>query len=399
MILKYFKLLFNTKIIFKPPAKNDVLIYDKQSEKIISKIFNIKKVNFLKTRKEEINLIILIITFLKFQFRYFDYLINYINFTRAKVVITSIDNDQRFYRIKSKLSVITIFFQNGQRTGKSDIFEIFEDGEAAVQKVIEARGGRPSSTKKKIDFFKKNYFVDLMCVFNTMTAKLYKKIITGEVFVTGSILNNNIKISKTINNNLVFISLFRSYRKQEYFKNQILLSLLETYCEKNNLKLSILAKHLHDTPGADEEKKYYEDSLGKEFLFFKNYKNRNTYKIIDEAKIVVSPGSTLGIEALGRKQKTVILGYRANQKFYRKKNFGFFTKKGNLGPFWYNGHNKKTLYKLINQVRKYKKNKWERLIKKHDDETSLYDFHNRNLKLKLINFLEFKKIKIKNYLN
>ncbi len=155
MILKYFKLLFNTKIIFKPPAKNDVLIYDKQSEKIISKIFNIKKVNFLKTRKEEINLIILIITFLKFQFKYFDYLINYINFTRAKVVITSIDNDQRFYRIKSKLSVITIFFQNGQRTGKGDIFEIFEDRKTAVQKVIEASGGRASLAKNKKNFLKK----------------------------------------------------------------------------------------------------------------------------------------------------------------------------------------------------------------------------------------------------
>ena len=371
MILKYFKLLFNTKIIFKPPAKNDVLIYDKQSEKIISKIFNIKKVNFLKTRKD---------------------------FTRAKVVITSIDNDQRFYRIKSKLSVITIFFQNGQRTGKSDIFEIFEDGEAAVQKVIEASGGRPSSKKKKIDFFKKNYFVDLMCVFNTMTAKLYKKIITGEVFVTGSILNNNIKISKTINNNLVFISLFRAYRKQEYFKNKILLSLLETYCEKNNLKLSILAKHPHDTPGADEEKKYYEDSLGKEFLFFKNYKNRNTYKIIDEAKIVVSPGSTLGIESLGRKKKTAILNYRADQKFYKKKNFGYFTKKGNHGPFWYNGYDEKTIFKLLNQIKKYKKSKWEKIIKSHEDETVLYDLNNKKLKLKLIKFLELKKIKIKNYL-
>jgi len=390
MILEYFKLLLNIKIIFKPPTKNNILIFDQQSEKIISKIFNIKKINFLKTRKEEINLIILIITFLKFQFRYFDYLINYINYTQAKVVITSIDNDQRFYRIKSKLSVITIFFQNGQRTGAGDIFEIFDK-------------------KNKINSFKKKYSVDLMCVFNTMTAKLYKKIIRGEAFVAGSILNNNTKIFKTINKNLVFISLFRAYGKVlkiiekihtlEYFKHKALLNILKIYCEKNNLNLTILAKNPHGTPGSEEEKKYYKKTLKKNFLFFKNYKKRNTYKIIDEAKIVVSPGSTLGIESLGRRQKTLILNYRANRKYYKKKNFGYFTKRSNRGPFWYSGTDKKIIFKLLKQVKKYKKNKWARTIKKYEDETSLYDFRNRKLKLKLTKFLEIKKIKIKNYLN
>lgn len=91
-------------------------------------LFDVNKIEFLSTRKEEINLFILIRLILSFKLNYFDYLLKYIDYVDPKLVITSIDNNRDFYRIKKfKPNIITIFFQNGHRTGgNGDIFEILE---------------------------------------------------------------------------------------------------------------------------------------------------------------------------------------------------------------------------------------------------------------------------------
>ena len=99
-------------------------MFDTHSERILSKIFKLKYFVFLETRKKEINLFILLKTFLKFQFSFFDYLINYIDYCGSKLIVTSIDNSLTFYKIKSRLDVTTIFFQNGVRMGHGDIFSI-----------------------------------------------------------------------------------------------------------------------------------------------------------------------------------------------------------------------------------------------------------------------------------
>ena len=81
----------------------------------------------MHVRKEQINFFILLKTFLNFKFSYFDYIINYIKFTQPKLIITSIDNNIAFYKIKHELNVLTIFFQNGQRLSHNDIFSILRN--------------------------------------------------------------------------------------------------------------------------------------------------------------------------------------------------------------------------------------------------------------------------------
>ena len=137
-----------------------------------------QRISFLSTRKERINLFIVFKTFLEFKFKYFDYIINFIKFVNPKILITSIDNNKEFYRIKNFIPhLITIFFQGGHRTGgNGDIFQILEE--------------------KNIGKYKKKYQVDLMCVFNQMTSNFYKKFISGNTYVSGSIKNNFEKIKK-----------------------------------------------------------------------------------------------------------------------------------------------------------------------------------------------------------
>ena len=124
----YLNILIRAKYELFPPNKSDVLVYDFDSKEITQKIFNLKKISFLSTRKEKLNIFVIIKTLLQFKFRYFDYILNFIKCVKPKLVITSIDNNRNFYMIKKFLpKTITIFLQNGHRTGHTDIFKIFEE--------------------------------------------------------------------------------------------------------------------------------------------------------------------------------------------------------------------------------------------------------------------------------
>ena len=85
-------------------------------------------------------------------------------------------------------------------------------------------------------------------------------------------------------------------------------------------------------------------------------------------------------------------------KGYKEVFFGFFTKRKIQGPFWYNGLNKKIIFKLIDKVLGYKENKWKEILKDYEYETTLYDYKNFKLKRKLIKFFKSRKIEIKKYL-
>ena len=225
------------------------------------------------------------------KFSYFDYIINYIN-SPSKLIITSIDNNIAFYKIKNELNVLTIFFQNGQRLSHNDIFSILRN-----------------KNKKKIT---QNFSVDLMNVFDQTTSNNFLKIIKGTTNISGSILNNDRKISKFKKNNktLLFISLWRE-KKIEQDKTDLLLKILKNFSIKNNLKLIILGKYkldlIKESFRANEEKIYYFNLLGNKIKFISNNSKRDTYKILDQSDIIVSTGSTLGIESLARQNKTIII--------------------------------------------------------------------------------------------
>jgi surface carbohydrate biosynthesis protein len=380
MIIKIIKLCFNTKFVFFPPKKSQHMMFDTHSERILSKIFKLKYFVFLETRKKEINLFILLKTFLKCQFSFFDYLINYIDYCGSKLIITSIDNNLTFYKIKSRLNVTTIFFQNGVRMGHGDIFSILSD-------------------KKKLNYYKSICNVDLMCVFNEITGKTYQKFILGKVFLAGSILSNKTRLSKSVKKELTYISLYRPKMSEKLQKNYIkLVKILNEYCINRNLKLRILGRHNKNSLIGNNEKLFYNKILKKNFSFIPNHKKRKTYTLIDKSKIIISSGSTIGIESLGRKNKTVLINPLFNIFPFKKNFFGYFTKQKDLGFFWYSGLDEKIIIKTIDKVLNFKEKKWEQILKKYKIETSIYDYNNKKLKEELIRFLESKKLSIRNYL-
>ena len=375
MILKIIKILLSARFVFLPPKKNNVLIFDYQSSPILRKIFKINKFSILHIRKEEINLYVLLMTILNFKLNYFDYIINFIKCTEAKLIITSIDNNSAFYKIKSKVNVKTIFFQIGRRTAVQDVFSILR-----------------SKHKKEIT---KDFEVDLMNVFDHMTSKNYLKLVKGKTNIAGSIFNNDKKVYK--GKKKPIITIISNWRREKIVgdtmgKMDELLKILKDFAEENNLVFSILGKYkndlLADKNRCIDEKKYFTSLLGNEINFIPNSSNRNTYKLLDISKLVISTGSTLGSESLSRKNKTLILIPYPNRYPLNRNFFTYFTGKKKKGPFWYNGFNKSQINRLLKKVLAQKYSSWNKCLRLHLNEIPHYDYRNKKLKKTLKSFFK-----------
>lgn len=375
-MFRLIKFLLRANYEFFPPKKNKILVFDLQSKEIINKLFYERKLSYLSTRKEKINLFIVSKMFLKFNFSYYEYLINYIEHINPKLLITSIDNNKTFYTIKNRIpKLITIFLQNGHRTGFSDIFEILE--------------------KKNLSFFKKIYKVDLMCVFNKMTSDSYRRFISGNTFISGSV-NNNYEKKLNKKDGLTVISLFRPSRKP--FKREIkLLKIVRKYCELKKMKLKILGKHRQKN-SQKLEKEFFYKILGRDIIFIENSDKKSSYQNLDNSEIVLSSGSTMGLESLGRENKTAIIHAFPFIEPYKKVYWGYYTNQKKSGPFWTNEIKEKKIFKILNDLKKIKKKNWKKILKKYEYETCIYDFKNINLKKKLKFFCATKKFQINEYL-
>ena len=101
--MKAISLLSKTKFQLFPPYKKKILIFD------YNLYYKYKILEFFKTeheilftRFEKINIFILIKSFLKLKFSYFDYLQTYIDYVNPKLLITFNDNNLKFYKLNCR---------------------------------------------------------------------------------------------------------------------------------------------------------------------------------------------------------------------------------------------------------------------------------------------------------
>ena len=98
LIKKVLKFIFSKKILKYPPQKK-IIVYDSHS-KDITKKFLLYDYIILDTRYEKFYLPILLKNFLKFKFSYNDYLQEFLSYVNPKLLITFIDHDLNFYKLR-----------------------------------------------------------------------------------------------------------------------------------------------------------------------------------------------------------------------------------------------------------------------------------------------------------
>ena len=116
---KIFKLFKIKKIFFFPPKKTDIIIFDRTNSHIFKPYLKNTKYDICDTKLESLNIFIFFVAVCKYKlkFNFFYYLIEYLKYTNCKTIITFIDNNINFYKIKNYIKNIrTISIQNGLRT-------------------------------------------------------------------------------------------------------------------------------------------------------------------------------------------------------------------------------------------------------------------------------------------
>jgi len=309
------KNIFRSKFTFRLPKKKKFLIYDVNSEVVLSQILN--KViagnsEVVHTRFEVISIPIFFLSILynfeeslKFKNIYFNYIKTFIIVTKPVIVITFIDNDKRFYKLKKYFRNIKfIAIQNGYRFFKDDLFE--------------------SIKTSKYIFECDEYY----CLGKNIKNYLKDKI-KAKIYVIGSLKNNYCTIKKNIiKKNICFIS---SFGISNHKNEKKLLNIIHQFCVKNNSNLEILPRRK-----SEEEEDFFKNILKhKNFIFHnKDDKICASYNIIDSSKMCVSLNATLGYESLCRGNKTLFFLNDRKINCYSFRKFGFPAIFDNEGLFW-----------------------------------------------------------------
>lgn len=365
------------------------LIYDFHNEKVIRNLVNLDECKTLEFRQwigskkkyifftkfmilNFLNLKLMKIIFLD------GFLVAYvyskIQKYKPKIILTTTDNDIRFYKLKKYFinHCKFIAIQNGVRSKFHDIFD------------------NPLIIKDK------HLAADYYFSFGSNLKKLINKYIKVKVIPTGSTINNMIKISSTkskINTRkILYLSSFRIKKSDEifdksseghkiYWKDFIkdekkLLKLLGNYCLKYNLSLDIAGTN---TKFHNIEKQFFRGILTNvKWNFCPKVSEFSNYELLDKYEIIVNCCSTLGYEALGRDKKVAFFSREISP--YNDWRFGWPEKYFSKGIFYSNAVTQLEVNRIMNNLKNMKKKTWKLILIREKNKNMIYDFQNKIIK-------------------
>tara|TARA_Y200000002_G_scaffold119316_1_gene97780 strand:+ start:341 stop:1501 length:1161 start_codon:yes stop_codon:yes gene_type:complete len=364
IVKKLFLILKNINYTLNYPPKKKILLFDENLKFYFLKYFK-TDYEILHTRNLNYNLIVILKALLKYKFKFslLNYFNLYVKFVNPKIVLTFTDNHPFFWRLEVAKNTKKIFLQAAQRTEtKEDVFFY----------------------KKKFVESKKKNFVDYMFVFNKKIGKIYSSFIEGKYIIIGSVKSNAFRILKNKKKfDLLFISTWRDHPenlkvtqnlkwKTLLDKHSKVLTRIKNYAIENKKILTIYG--CSDDP---KEREFFSNILGKtRWKFLKNNRMK-TYRYVDNAKIVISTLSTLGIETCARKSKLAVINPLKLDKLSISRKFAWPYKLKKEGPFWTSDISQKSINKLLTRVDAYQNHKWEKLKKKYLKDCIVYDPNNK----------------------
>ena len=359
-IFNLLKKLAKAKYYFLLPPKKDILIFDTHGAELIKGILPKNSYHILPARYESLNFLFLINCLFNFQISLRSYTQKYVDYINPKILITYIDNSPLFYELRLKHGK-KIFIQNGRRTAMDIFF-----------------------SKNKIN---KKHLVDYMLVHNDSVGKKYQKLIKGKSIKFGSLQSNSCKIIKSKKKyDLMYVSTFRpqyiepnkyvfGVKYSDYIKKEIfLLKWLKDFSDKNKRHISILGS---ERLSAEDEKNFYKNIFGNSgWRYIERTPKRKTYKIIDQAFIILGIDSTLIYEALSRGLRVGFFGIRGNKYPVNSRKFGWPDSFRNQGPFWTDLASEKEFKRIINNLINYSSKRWNKTSSEYKKKLLHYNFQN-----------------------
>lgn len=313
--LKFIKLLSTSKLVFSNPKRKKLIIFDDTSIHDFDNVLKNREYFVLKTRYENITeifitseIIIHIIKNLKFKLS-IAYLIAVIKTTKAKVVLTTVDNCYRFHQISKLLGndIIFIAIQNAARYEFSynQLLYSKKINKLNPNKIFHIPnyycfGDQEEQDCKKYNINVKNFFkCGSLRLSNYLNYLEKKKILIEENYYDLSI------ISEPLNSNLSLIF----SRKDILIEMAKINKFVIKYCLSKNLNFLFITKR-RSGKDQEEEMQYYRNYLSdNEFDYLnKNLmkvdkENYSSYQAIHSSNLVIGSVSTMLRDKLALKGK------------------------------------------------------------------------------------------------
>ena len=346
-----------SKWVFKKPDRKKVLIYDGVGSELFLKYVYRSDCEIYYNRGESVNLYVLFYSIYKngiYNLKKY-YKKSFFNFVKPKIVITFIDNNPAFYKLKKEFpKIIFLSIQNGVRN-KQDFIDIQKKNET-------------------------NLVSDYILTFSESYSQKYAKFIKAKFISIGSFKLNLLNLDCNEKKDILFIS------KHKYpgvpFNEHKIIDFLIKYCKEKKINLDICFKiDLRKT-----FEKIFKSQYKKINFKFSKTKNYN-YHLLKDYKLIFFTDSTLGYEALaiGKKAVSCSYGSMKNKEWIRKNNiprpltkFGHPEKFKNKGFFWTNYFDKSELKKILNRTFQMSNKIWRKKNKKIVDKIMSYDAGNKN---------------------
>lgn len=372
-----FRLPRRTRIVIYPEGKSaDVLLnyVDRQETQVLAPFSN------------TINVPVLLRMLLGRKWSRFFYLLSYLRFIKPSLVITTLDNDPNFYRIKSFFPhMTTIAIQNGIRGN------------------VSAHPHRGFFDLLRLHSLSHDLKADFVCTFGTAVQSEYKKYISANFVACGS-LRNNFFVNEHIQerpNRLAYVSGISDYPsdpdriflyfhdigitfKEFYEAEGTICALLADYCASNNLEFTICGKRNSTNV---EETAFYKNVLKHSLPQISPRDTTfDSYEFLSTARYVITLDSTLAYEFLSRKKRTAFFSARLNRLGTKSLHefagfrFGYPESLPESGPFWSSTLSQVEIERVIGNLKDLTDEQWEQTIEPFSHSTMVYDPGNSTLK-------------------
>jgi surface carbohydrate biosynthesis protein len=349
--------LIASKWFFFKPKKKKILIYDRVSKDFLGVFFNKNDYEILDVRYESINIYVIIVTLLKYNFSNFinNYKKTFIEIVSPKIVVSAIDNDIAFYKLKDIYGKPKyICFQNGLRTNNFYI-----------------------QCKNYIKTTKKKLRADHIFLLGSNEKKRMIKIIKSEFHCLGSVKNNYYSISKKKRikkiKSIMYISqfnmdMFKRCFYETFNEDKKIFNFLYKFCKEKKIKL------VYGSKLDLSMENYIRNNLPKgDWIYHPRINTKKTYTNLNKQEMIVFSWSTLGFEALAKGIKCVSF-----HKFFPSK--GGNIKYAKTGFFWSSLKNYYQFKKMLIRVISVSDSKWKKIANKYSSEILDYDPDNKNVK-------------------
>ena len=327
------------------PSKCDVVIFDSFAIQGITPLLANHSYSIFENRRSIIHVWALAHMLLRLRFSWLAYCVSYLRLCNPRVVITGIDSNPLFYKLKHELpDTRFIAVQNGLR------------GTGSPRK-----GGDFWSALSA--FGTQKPFVDVVATFGAEHSRQYSRHITCEAVAIGSSRSNSILVRRASTANqilqIAFISNFSGVPYEDVFPDGTapatsmylgeepipasryfaidarIAASVSRVCQQNNWDFNIVGRRDRSFP---HERIFFADACaGSKFNFLEKQSETWSYEYLDGVDLIVTIDSTLGYEMVARGAKVLFVSARASQfesEHGAQFSFGFPGQYSDNGAFW-----------------------------------------------------------------